>query len=128
MQHHTHWIENGLTDARKILVFNNQAGTPNSQNYSTVNTISTPVDSNGFYTYNGGAYGPIDFDWTYQAPNPTDFFSNIISGVQRLPNGNTLICEGVGGRFFEVDTNGTTVWEYINPVNGSGPMTQEEAG
>jgi len=127
LQHHTHWIENGLTDAGKILLFNNQAGTLNNQNYSTVNTVSTPVDINGFYTYNGGAYGPTDFDWTYQAQVPTDFFSNIISGVQRLPNGNTLICEGVGGRFFEVDTNGTTVWEYINPVNGSGPMTQEDA-
>ncbi|PHS10034.1 MAG: hypothetical protein COA88_03120 [Kordia sp.] len=124
LQHHTHWIEDGLTDAGKILMFNNQAGTPNNQNYSTVNEMSPPVDANGFYSYNGGAYGPTDFDWTYQATNPTDFFSNIISGAQRLPNGNTLVCEGVGGRFFEVDTNGTTVWEYINPVNGTGPMTQ----
>ena len=124
LQHHTHWVEDGLPDAGKIILFNNQAGTPNNQNYSTVDVMNPPVDSNGFYTYNGGAFGPTDFDWTHQAANPTDFFSNIISGVQRLPNGNTLICEGVGGRFFEIDTNGTTVWEYINPVNGDGPMTQ----
>jgi len=124
LQHNTHWIPNGLNDAGKILLFNNQAGTPNNQNSSTVNVVNTPVNANGFYSYNGGAYEPAGFDWTYQATNPTDFYSNIISGVQRLPNGNTLICEGVGGRFFEVDSSGTIVWEYVNPVNDSGVMTQ----
>jgi hypothetical protein len=127
LQHDTHWISDEFEDAGKILLFNNQAGSANNENYSTVNTMTTPVDVHGFYTYNGGAYGPEAFDWTYQATNPTDFFSNIISGVQRLPNGNTLICEGVGGRFFEVDTNGTIVWEYINPVNDQGPITQGDA-
>ena len=52
------------------------------------------------------------------------FFSNIISGAERLENGNTLICQGVGGRFFEIDTNNYIVWEYINPVNNVGPMNQ----
>ena len=124
LQHHTHWIENGLADEGKIILFNNQAGTPLNQNSSSVNVLEMPVDGNGFYTYNGGAYEPSDFDWTYEAANPTDFYSNIISGVQRLENGNTLICEGVGGRFFEIDADKNTVWEYINPVNDLGPMTQ----
>jgi len=124
LQHDTHWIPNGLTDAGKIILYNNQAGTLENKNYSTVNTLSLPVDGNGVYTYSGGSYGPTDFDWTYKAANPTDFYSNIISGVQRLPNGNTLICEGVGGRFFEIDTNGNTVWEYVNPVNDTGAMAQ----
>jgi hypothetical protein len=30
------------------------------------------------------------------------FNSFYISGAQRFPKGNTLICEGVGGRVFEV--------------------------
>jgi hypothetical protein len=124
LQHNTHWIPETLVDAGKILVFNNQAGTPLGQNYSTVNTIDPPVDADGFYTYTGGAYGPVDPDWTYQAPNPTDFFSPFISGVQRLPNGNTLICEGNSGRFFEIDANENIVWEYMNPVNDQGPITQ----
>ena len=124
LQHHTHWIPDAYTDGGKILMFNNQAGTPFGQNYSTVNIIDPPVDANGFYTYSGGAFGPTDFDWTYQAPNPTDFYANIISGVYRLENDNTLICEGVGGRFFEVDPSGNTVWEYINPVNDAGPIAQ----
>jgi len=124
LQHHTHWIPESLTDAGKILLFNNQAGNPQGQNYSTVNTVNTPVDADGFYSYAGGAYEPVDFDWTYQAPNPTDFFSSFISGVQRLQNGNTLICEGRSGRFFEIDENENIVWEYVNPVNNLGPITQ----
>ncbi len=124
LQHNTHWIEDGFVDEGKIIVFNNQAGTPFGQNYSTVNVLQLPVDALGNYTYSSGAYDPVDFDWTYQADNPTDFYSKIISGVQRLENGNTLICEGVGGRFFEIDEDGNTVWEYINPVNSQGPMAQ----
>ncbi len=126
LQHNTYWIENSLPDAGKIMLFNNQAGNLQGQNYSTVNIVELPVDQNGFYAYTGGAYAPVDFDWTYQADTPTDFFSNIISGAHRLENGNTLICEGVRGRFFEVDTDGNTVWEYINPVNEQGAITQND--
>ena len=43
------------------------------------------------------------------------FYSTYISGAQRLPNGNTLICEGVPGRIFEVTPQAEIVWEYINP-------------
>lgn len=124
LQHHAHWIPEGYKDEGKIMVFNNQAGTPQSLDYSTVSIVELPVDVNGNYTYSGGAYGPSGFDWTYKAPNPTDFFSNIISGAERLENGNTLICQGVGGRFFEIDEQGNIVWEYVNPVNDQGPMTQ----
>lgn len=123
-QHDTHWIPKSLKDEGKIMLFNNRAGTPYGLEYSTINTIVPPVDENGFYSYNGGAYGPLDFDWTYMAPNPTDFYSSILSGVQRLENGNTLICEGVDGRFFEIDQNETIVWEYVNPVDEFGPSTQ----
>ena len=35
-----------------------------------------------------------------------------ISGAQRLPNGNTLICQGPDGLFFEVNASGEKVWEY----------------
>ncbi len=124
LQHNSHWIEDGFVDEGKIILYNNQAGTPVGQNFSTVNVVDLPVDGNGDYTYTSGAYGPTDFDWTYQAPTPTDFYSNIISGVQRLENGNTLICEGVGGRFFEINDQGNTVWEYQNPVNDAGIIAQ----
>lgn len=53
--------------------------------------------------------------WSYQERRPFDFFSPYISNAQRLPNGNTLICEGNFGRLFEVTPDGRLVWEYVNP-------------
>jgi len=56
--------------------------------------------------------------WKYEARPPWEFFSFFISGAQRLPNGNTLICEGMKGRLFEVTHEGEIVWQYINPFFG----------
>src|SRR5205807_7567967 len=55
--------------------------------------------------------------WSYTSPT---FFATNISGAQRLPNGNTLITEGPGGRVFEVTAEGTIVWEYVHPVFTAG--------
>ena len=54
-------------------------------------------------------------EWEYVADPPTSFFSPYISGAQRLPNGNTLICEGSKQRLFEVTHEGEVVWDFINP-------------
>ncbi|HUK40736.1 MAG TPA: aryl-sulfate sulfotransferase [Candidatus Acidoferrales bacterium] len=59
--------------------------------------------------------------WKYQERRESDFFSPRISNAQRLPNGNTLICEGDFGRIFEVTLDGELVWEYVNPYFGAGP-------
>jgi outer membrane protein assembly factor BamB len=56
--------------------------------------------------------------WQYQDANPQSFYSDRISNAQRLPNGNTLINEGMFGRFFEVTRSGEFVWEYVNPHFG----------
>ncbi len=53
--------------------------------------------------------------WMYRPPNGFDFYSSICGGCQRLPNGNTLICESTKGRFFEVTPDCEIVWEYQNP-------------
>ena len=53
--------------------------------------------------------------WKYEDRPPFAFYSQQISGVQRLPGGNTLVCEGVRGRIFQVTPEGEVVWEYINP-------------
>ena len=49
---------------------------------------------------------------------PTRFYSPFISGMQRLPNGNTLITEGSDGRVFEVTKDHELVWEFISPYWG----------
>lgn len=44
-----------------------------------------------------------------------ELYSPLISGAQRLPNGNTLITIGMAGRIIEVTKAGRIVWEYISP-------------
>jgi len=58
--------------------------------------------------------------WEYTGSPPISFYSYHISGAERQPNGNTLICEGAPGRIFEVTSDGQIVWEYINPVGVAG--------
>ncbi|MFC1950841.1 aryl-sulfate sulfotransferase [Chloroflexota bacterium] len=53
--------------------------------------------------------------WEYADTPRYNFYSPIISGARRLPNGNTLITEGVFGRMFQVTPGKEVVWEYINP-------------
>jgi hypothetical protein len=53
--------------------------------------------------------------WEYADQSIFEFFSPYISGAQRLPNGNTLICEGCHGRILEVTREGDVVWEYVSP-------------
>lgn len=62
-----------------------------------------------------------DIVWHYQEQRPYEFFSPRISNAQRLPNGNTLVCEGDFGRFFEVTLDGELVWEYVNPYFNESP-------
>ena len=106
-QHDAQWIPEGCPGAGNILVFNNGTGRPGG-NYSSIDEIVLPVDGSGDYA----SYGPAAPAWTYTAANPADFYAERISGAQRLSNGNTLICDGVAGTFFEVTPTGETVWTY----------------
>ena len=51
------------------------------------------------------------------------FSSSFISSARRLPNGNTLIDEGMNGRMFQVTPDGEIVWEFINPWFGKQTYT-----
>lgn len=65
--------------------------------------------------------------WEYKAPVPSDFFSSICAGAERLPNGNTMIAESMPGRIFEVTPEKEIVWEYINPIFTSYVNNQESS-
>ena len=114
-QHDAQWIASGRPGAGNILVFNNGLQRPAGL-YSSVEELVPPVDSAGHYSLTPGTpYGPEEPTWIYTAENPPDFFSPNLSGAQRLPNGNTLICKGADGLFFEVTPDKEIVWEYVNP-------------
>ena len=124
VQHDAHWIPPGRPDAGKILIFNNGLGRP-GEDFSSVDLIQPPLDANGQYVLPlNQAYGPPAAEWTYVAPDPSSFFADRVSGAQRLPNGNTLICEGTKGKIFEITPDENIVWEYINPVVNFGPVEQ----
>jgi len=53
--------------------------------------------------------------WKYKGDPVHQFFSNYISGAERLRSGSVLVCEGSSGRLFEVTREGDVVWEWINP-------------
>jgi len=53
--------------------------------------------------------------WQYVPRVVFSFFSGHIGGCERLPNGNTLICEGQSGRVFEVTRDSEVCWEWISP-------------
>jgi hypothetical protein len=62
--------------------------------------------------------------WTFTTPAQTDFNSQPFGGSQRLPNGNTLICNADSGEFFEVTPTDEIVWKYQNPVDGATILQQ----
>ncbi len=120
-QHDVHWVGDHL------LVFNNGAGRPEGA-YSTVEEWAPPLLSNGTYALDATApFGPENLAWIYPETGTVDFYSGNVSGAQRLPGGTTLVCEGARGRLFEVEPDGSTVWEYVNPVTGVGPLVQGTA-
>ena len=111
-QHHAHLIPKGLPGAGHVLVFDNGG----SSGYG----FAGPIAPDGVGAFARATSRVLEIDpitlelvWSYASPR---FFSTNISGAQRLPNGNTLITEGAGGRVFEVTRDGAIVWEYMNPL------------
>jgi len=119
-QHYPHWIQPTFENGGEIIIFNNGDGRPS--NFSSVDIINPETSVSGEYLLeSNGVYRPDIPKWSYQDPDdPTGFYSRILSSAQRLANGNTFICEGIFGRFFEIDSDGNVVWEYINPIQTSG--------
>ncbi len=110
-QHDAQWAEPGCPGEGNILIFNNGAGRPGTD-YTSVDEIVPPVDEEGnYYLETGYPYEPEEQTWIYDS----DFFAWYIGGAQRLPDGNTLVCNGPGGDFIEVTPEKVIVWEYENP-------------
>ena len=113
-QHHAHLIPKGLPGAGNLLVFDNGG----ASGYGFANPIAP--DGKGAFvrpTSRVLEINPVTLELLWSYTNPR-FFSTNISSAQRLPNGNTLVTAGAGGRMFEVTTKGDIVWEYMFPLFG----------
>ncbi|GJM44739.1 MAG: thioredoxin [Gemmatimonadota bacterium] len=125
-QHDVQWIPNGRPGSGNILLFNNGFDRPEGA-YSSVEEIQTTADGLGDYPdpLPGQPHGPATTVWTYTSTPPEDLYGPFISGAERLPNGNTLICDGApSGTFHEVDATDSLAWMYISPVGTNGPLVQ----
>lgn len=119
-QHDVRWIPAGFPGAGNLTIFNNNVPGPDERTHSAVIEIAPPVDAGGAYVVpESGPFGPSELVWSYESPEPASFASGFISGAHRLPNGNTFICEGDDGRFFEVTPEGAIVWEYWSVYSGN---------
>lgn len=109
-QHDAHLIPVGLPGAGNLLLFDNQgeAGYPPAE--LATNSGSRVLEIDPVTKQIVWEYAGEDSD----RPNWT-FSSTFISSARRLPNGNTLIDEGMNGRFFQVTRKGEIVWEFVNP-------------
>lgn len=138
--HHVSWIPSGLAGAGNLLIFNNAQNlfehTQQSYamevnpylNASTNNTGAyvNPPDA-GYYSWQPGnntdkaaRLWSNQVVWFWYSKAPRGMFSHIGSSVQRLANGNSLICSDTEGHVIEVTPSGEMVWEYINPVTSDG--------
>jgi len=112
-QHDAHMIPKGLPGEGNILVFDNQgpAGFPPIYLKIFLGSRVLEIDPT-----------TKEIVWQYDASCTGQpfwrFFSSFISSARRLPNGNTLINEGMNGRFFQVTPDGEIVWEFVNPYFG----------
>jgi len=124
-QHAPHWIPSSYPDGGKIMLYNN--GNGRSESFSSVDIINPPSDGPGNYVLETNSnYAPNEPDWIYVDPvNPTNFYSKLLSSAQRLPNGNTLICEGLKGHIFEINPENNIVWKYINPETTDGTILKQ---
>ena len=106
-QHNPRFIPPGYPGAGNLTVFNNVFAPQRSAVFELV----LPLNAQGEFALDPvtGRYGPVAPVWSYSAPG---FFSGFISGAERLPNGNTLICSGAQRRLFEVTPGGQTVWQH----------------
>ncbi|WP_157098696.1 aryl-sulfate sulfotransferase [Novosphingobium rosa] len=109
-QHDAHIIPRGLPGAGNLLLFDNQgaAGYPAAELATVGGSRVLEIDP---------TTGKVV--WSYTADKSDQplwaFRSAFISSARRLPNGNTLIDEGMNGRFFQVTPQGEIVWEYVSP-------------
>lgn len=124
-QHHAHMIPRGLPGEGNILVFDNGGwagyGIPNpgapTGRMSALRDYSRILEIDPTTLKIVWQYTPVEAGYVHPVDS-NRFYSPFISGAQRLPNGNTLITEGSGGRLIEVTANHELVWEYISPYWG----------
>ena len=98
-QHEPYMIPKGCPGAGNVMIFDNGASPWKDLGHAGMSYVLevSPMTKELVWVYNDGLR----------------FHSTYTSSAQRLPNGNTLICEAAARRVFEVTPECKTVWEYV---------------
>lgn len=128
-QHDAQWIDDFVSEDYPyygaIAVFNNfinfsvEEGLSQGQIIAPVWETNTPS-----YAQEDGVFLPNDFSATFVHPDTAKTFSSNASSIQILDDGHVLMCVARQGRVFELDTEGTLVWEYLTPLRFGQPFPQ----
>ena len=121
-QHDIQWIEPGREGEGDLIVFNNGGG--QNYGYSSVDVLRLPGANGTYPLLSNNTWGPQQPNWSWN--QGIEMYAQIVSGAERLPNGNTLVTDGTTGTLYEVDLNGEIVWKYVSPISNQGTMTQGE--
>ena len=101
--HDAHIIADGLPGAGHMLVYDNAMYTYCSR------AVEVDIESGEVVWHSRTSLKGNEYI------NGRVHFSPYISGAERLPNGNTLLCCGANGIVFEVTPEKDIVWQYVRP-------------
>lgn len=120
-QHDTQWIEDGLPGAGNILIFNNgnrrtlddkyirkQDALGFTNSYSNLLEIKLPMNKRGQFNRRQSP----EIVWSWKNPDEADYYSPFMSGLQRLPNGNTIFNSAYDKQITEVTVEGEKVLDF----------------
>lgn len=123
-QHDVQWINPGLPGAGNVLIYNNGGRRTLEDKYNTefkllnfgnsyteIVEVDVPINDQGHFISDGK--GEVVWSWT--AENKAEYFSPFMSGVMRLPNGNTIFCRAYDKYLIEVTPEGDKVLDFSIP-------------
>jgi len=103
--HDAHWVpaDNPFLP-NALAAFNNKGG---SGGKTCVDLFTPPYNGYSYTLTPGTSYTPATYSWrnTYNGSPSQDNGNS-----QQLPNGNTLVCIGMSGFIYEIDSNQVQVW------------------
>ena len=127
--HHTHMIPKGLPGEGNVMVYDNGgwAGYGDPCQHSRMGLKVTRRDGSRVVEFDPTT---LEIKWELKdtsgvegfAFNAHYFYSPLTSDAQRLPNGNTFICEGTSGHLMEFTADKELVWEFHYPYMDNNVM------
>jgi len=113
VMHDAHWIPADCPNAGRLVGMNNK-GVSSSQ--SAIDQFETTWNGTTYTHTLGQQYLPT----TYTARHPCNGYTSNMGNSQQLPNGNQLVCLATAAKVYEIDGNGTQLWQY----QGTGSISQ----